>query len=107
MPQGAMKKKVSLPSGTKLKQNHEKLGVMKKGKRQIAPAKSRSVNESKLKKGLTQAINKKIEDELTAQANTSELKQLNVLKRDTKSISNTSKKANQKKSVISVFCNNC
>merc|ERR1711942_117652 len=99
MPQGGMKKKVSVPPGTKQKQNHDKLGVMKKGKRQIAPAKNRIVNESNLKRGLTQAINKKIEDELTAQANTSELKQLTVLKRDTKSLANTSRqsKSNKKK----------
>merc|ERR1711962_902283 len=82
MAQGNMKKKTSLPGGVKKKQKHDKTGVMKKGKRFIAPAKTRVVEESKTKKSLTLAINKKIESELLSQANNSELKQLNVLKKD-------------------------
>merc|ERR1712038_442089 len=80
MPQGNLKRKTSLPAGTKQKVKHKKSGVMKKGKRTIAPSKARAVEAEKLKQGLTQAINANIEQEIKAKAHNCELKSMQILK---------------------------
>jgi len=81
MPQGQLKRKTQLPAGTKAKTQHKKAGVMKKGKRAIAPSKARKIEEQKTQQALTKAINANIAQEVQAKAHNNELKQMQILKK--------------------------
>ena len=69
MPQGKLKTKVSIPSASKKKSAAKKKSkILRKGARSIAPKKANLIEAAKLKKTLTQAINKNIEKEMVLQA---------------------------------------
>lgn len=81
MPQGQLKRKTSLPAGTKAKTQHKKTGVLKKGKRAIAPSKARKIEEHKTQQNLTKAINANIAQEIQSKAHKTEVKEMQILKK--------------------------
>jgi len=69
MPQGNLKRKVSVPSASKKTKSVNKgKGKTKKGARTITPKKQKLQQTQKLKQNLHKAINKHIEKEVILQA---------------------------------------
>jgi len=68
MPQGKLKKKVSVPSASKKSKVVKSSGKTKKGARSIAPRKQQLQQNQKLKTNLHKAINRHIEKEVILQA---------------------------------------
>lgn len=93
MPQGKLKKKVSVPSCSKKSKVTKSSGKTKKGARSIAPKKQKLQQSQKLKTNLHKAINKHIEKEVILQAG----KNNTGLSYLTKPVSDTDK-SNKKKS---------
>jgi hypothetical protein len=68
MPQGGLKRKVSVPSASRKNKPNKSKGKTKKGARSIAPRKQQLQQSSKIKQTLHKAINKSIEKEVILQA---------------------------------------
>lgn len=68
MPQGNLKRKVSVPAASRKNKSIKPKGNTKKGARSIAPKKQKLQQSQKLKQNLHKAINKNIEKEVILQA---------------------------------------
>ncbi|XP_074643419.1 UPF0390 protein zgc136864-like [Tubulanus polymorphus] len=80
MPQGKIKVKAQLPSGTKQKSGPRKIPKLKKGPHILKPKKPRHIDGAKLKEAISKTISQNVESQVISRAATIENKSLNVLK---------------------------